>query len=99
MTKPTLERVDFAMFLALWNAQQGFDTPDLHFRIASWLEDNWHASNRKLLLMVFRSSGKSTLTGLFCAWLLYRNPALRILVLAADSALAGKMVRNVKRID
>ena len=98
MTKPTLERVDFAMFLALWNAQQGFDTPDLHFRIASWLEDNWHAGNRKLLLMVFRSAGKSTLTGLFCAWLLYRNPALRILVLAADSALAGKMVRNVKRL-
>jgi hypothetical protein len=46
----------------------------------------------------FRSSGKSTLVGLFCAWLLCRNPDLRILVLAGDFALAKKMVRNVKRI-
>jgi hypothetical protein len=48
--------------------------------------------------MAFRNSGKSTLVGLFCAWLLYRDADLRILVLAADMDLAKKMVRNVKRI-
>ena len=49
-------------------------------------------------MMAFRSCGKSSLIGLFCAWVLWRNPDLRILVLAADLALARKMVRNVKRI-
>ena len=59
----------------------------------------WQEGERELLLLLaFRSSGKSTLVGLFCAWLLCRHPDLRILVLAGDFALAKKMVRNVKRI-
>ena len=48
--------------------------------------------------MVFRNAGKSTLVGVFCAWLLLNDPDLRILVLAAEHDLARKMVRNVKRI-
>ncbi|NCC21912.1 MAG: hypothetical protein EOM26_05540 [Alphaproteobacteria bacterium] len=88
----------FPIFLSLWNQRQGMRTPDVHFRIAHWLETLWRRGERRLLLMAFRSCGKSTLTGLFCAWLLFRQPELRILVLAADFALAKKMVRNVKRI-
>ncbi|MBF0246769.1 MAG: phage terminase large subunit, partial [Alphaproteobacteria bacterium] len=49
-------------------------------------------------LMAFRNSGKSTMVGLFCAWLYVQNPNLRIMVLAADLSLARKMTRNVKRI-
>ena len=49
-------------------------------------------------MLVFRSAGKSTLVGIFCAWLLANDPNLRILVLAAEHDLARKMVRNVKRI-
>ena len=48
--------------------------------------------------MAFRNSGKSTVVGLFAAWLLKTNPSLRIMVLSADLALAKKMVRTVKRI-
>ncbi len=55
-------------------------------------------NDKRLLLMAFRACGKSTLVGLYCAWLLYRDPNLRILVLAADLDLARKMVRNIKRI-
>ncbi len=73
-------------------------TPGVHFKMAEWLEKQFRAGKKRLLLMAFRSSGKSTVVGLFAAWLLYQNPNLRILVLAADAALAGKMVRNVKRI-
>jgi hypothetical protein len=58
----------------------------------------WEEGDRNLLLLAFRNSGKSTLVGLFSGWLLFRYPNLRILVLAADFALAKKMVRNVKRI-
>lgn len=88
----------FLDFLLLWCHQQGLGLPLPHRRIAAWLEHCWSADKRELLLLAFRSAGKSTLVGLFCAWLLYRNGDLRILVLAADEALAVKMVRNVKRI-
>ena len=98
MGSTSITHADFKLFLALWNQGQNLKTPDLHFRIAQWLEYSWERGDKSLLLMVFRSAGKSTLMGLFCAWLLYRDRNLRMLVLAADQALAGKMVRNVKRV-
>jgi hypothetical protein len=88
----------FRLFIALWNAREQRQTPKMHFDIATWLEQAWIKSDTRLLLMAFRSSGKSTLAGLFAAWLLYRNPDLRILVLAADYMLASKMVQQVKKI-
>lgn len=94
----SLTHADFKLFLSLWNQRQNQTTPDLHFRIADWLEYAWEKGETNLLLMVFRAAGKSTITGLFCAWLLYKKRDLRILILAADQILAGKMVRNVKRI-
>lgn len=90
--------VDFPAFVWIWNKLQGQTTPKLHVRIARWLEAAWRTGERGLLLMAFRNSGKSTLVGLFCAWLLACDADKRILVLAADLALARKMVRNVKRI-
>ena len=91
--------IDFPVFVEIWNhAVQGQTTPQHHNRVAGWLQQRWRAGDRQLLLMAFRSSGKSTLVGLFAAWLLSRDPDLRILVLAADLALARKMVRNAKRI-
>ncbi|PJB71695.1 MAG: hypothetical protein CO093_04605 [Alphaproteobacteria bacterium CG_4_9_14_3_um_filter_47_13] len=92
------EQIEFGLFVALWNRQQGMTTPEIHFRMAAWLQEAWEKKNTHLLLQAFRSSGKSTIAGLFSAWLLYRRADLRILVLAADIMLARKMVRNVKRI-
>jgi len=88
----------FPEFVWIWNERQDLATPGLHLRMARWLGARWRAHDRELLLLAFRSSGKSTLVGLFCAWLLSRRPDLRILVLSAEQALARKMVRNVKRI-
>jgi hypothetical protein len=88
----------FRDFVDSWNALQGQGTPVLHARIASWLETQRGERRAGLVLLAFRSSGKSTLVGLFCAWLFARDPDLRVLVLAATHALARKMVRNVKRI-
>lgn len=84
--------------LTLWNRGQGLSTPDIHYDIAHWLEQCWKNDQRYMLLMAFRSCGKSTIVGLFCAWLFFTAPNLRILVLAADLNLARKMVRNVKKI-
>ena len=88
----------FAEFVWIWDRMLGLSLPAHHRTMADWLEECWNAGRHELLLMAFRNSGKSTLVGLFCAWLLYRDANLRILVLAADLDLAKKMVRNVKRI-
>ncbi|MBI3504145.1 MAG: phage terminase large subunit [Proteobacteria bacterium] len=88
----------FRDFVEEWNALQGQATPALHLRMADWLADARDAKATGLVLLAFRSSGKSTLVGLFCAWLLACDPDLRVMVLAAEEALARKMVRNVKRI-
>ena len=90
--------VDFKIFLILWNRMQGQATPAVHRRMAEWLQERWRAGDTRLLLMAFRSCGKSTIVGLFAAWLFYINPNLRILVLAAEGMLARRMVRNVRRI-
>jgi hypothetical protein len=82
----------------IWNRRQGLGTPALHVTIARWLERSWLDGRRELLLLAFRNSGKSTIVGLFCAWLLCRDPALRILVLSGEFSLARKMARNVRRI-
>ena len=88
----------FGAFVETWNKDQNLSTPRHHKDISTWLESRWLGNDRELLLMAFRNSGKSTLVGLFCAWLLACDPSLRIMVLAADLALARKMTRNVKRI-
>lgn len=90
--------IDFHVFLVLWNRTQGQGTPDIHLRMADWLQACWLGGDRRLLLMAFRACGKSTMIGLFTAWLFYRSPDLRILVLAAEMSLARRMVRNVRRI-
>ncbi|MAF98074.1 MAG: hypothetical protein CMH26_05500, partial [Micavibrio sp.] len=93
-----MKNLPFWVFVKIWNQRMRQATPDIHIQMANWLEHSWINGDKRLLLMAFRSAGKSTIVGLFAAWLLYRNPDLRILVLAADLALAKKMVRNVKRI-
>ena len=90
--------VSFPEFVWVWNRLQGLSTPAHHVRLARWLERLHGAKRRNGLLMAFRNSGKSTIVGLFCAWMLLRQPDLRIIVVAADHALAKKMARNVKRV-
>ncbi len=91
--------IDFFEFVYVWFRLQGLSVPKHQRKMAKWLSKLYaEDSGRQALLMAFRNSGKSTVVGLFCAWALYRDNACRILVIAADYALAKKMVRNVKRI-
>lgn len=88
----------FTSFLDAWNDSQKLKTPALHRNIAGWLDERIARGTRRMLLLAFRGSGKSTLLGLLSAWLLKRDPDRRILVLAAESQLAAKTVRTVRRI-
>ncbi len=94
-----MEKIDFFEFVYIWFRLQGLGVPKHQRKMAKWLSGLYTDNNeRQALLMAFRNSGKSTVVGLFCAWALYRDNSCRILVIAADYALAKKMVRNVKRI-
>lgn len=95
MTEPPVELIEFVW---VWNTEAGQGTPAVHRRILRWLAGRRAAGDNRLLLMAFRGCGKSTLVGLYCAWLLARWPETRILVLAADHPLATKMVATVRRI-
>ncbi|HEV7267813.1 MAG TPA: phage terminase large subunit [Falsiroseomonas sp.] len=89
---------DLLEFAWIWNQRANLGTPSLHRRVLRWLQQAPESGDHRLLLMAFRGAGKSTLVGLFCAWRLYREPDTRILVLAADHALATRMVATVRRI-
>lgn len=88
----------FDEFVWIWNRCQRLTTPALHLRMARWLGDTAFDGNRELLLLAFRNSGKSTIIGLFCAWLLHRDSNVRILILAGDFEIAKKMARNIKQV-
>jgi len=84
-------------FAWIWMNLLQLELPRHHRAMCCFLERLWQ-NEKKGLLMAFRASGKSTLVGLFCAWLLRQNPNLRILIVAADHTLAKKMVQHIKRI-
>ncbi len=98
MGKRSNAEAGFLEFVWIWNRRHQHETPAVHRRIARWLEARGAAGENRLLLMAFRGCGKSTLIGLWCAWLLAQRPETRILVLAADQPLAVKMVAAVRRI-
>lgn len=93
-----MQKENFVTFIDLWNNEQQYDTPLIHQKMAKWLQAAWEKGEKRLLMMAFRASGKSTIVGLFAAWLLNQDQDLRILVLAADASLSRKMVRDVRRI-
>ncbi len=92
-------KIDFFEFIYIWFKIQKLSVPKHQKLMTAWLFKLFkNEEKRQGLLMSFRNSGKSTIVGLFCAWVLYYHDHYRILVIAADYALAKKMVRNVKRI-
>ncbi len=91
--------LNLSEFVWIWTHLQNLTVPRHHVRMCRFLSKLWQNKNDKNgLLMAFRNSGKSTIVGLFCAYVLWQNPDTRILILSADHELAKKMVRNIKRI-
>lgn len=90
--------VRFLTYLHAWNLAQGQSTPQHHRNMALWLETAWLSGKKRLLLLAFRGAGKSTIVGLFCAWLLTIRPDMRVLTLSADEALARRMLRTARKV-
>lgn len=89
---------DLIRFVDDWNTLQELETPRHHAGILDWLAGALEGGKRHLLLMAFRGAGKSTVVGLFAAWLLLTDPNRRLMVLGPDVRLARRMLRNTMRI-
>ena len=85
-------------FVDIWNKNLGYNTPQHHKDMLSFLYDVWQSPEHRGLLMAFRHSGKSTVVGIFATCVLYMHPETRILVLSAHTILAARMVSHIKNI-
>jgi len=85
MTPPDPLKQDFRNFLfVVWKHLNLPDPTPLQYDIASFLQ---HGPKRGVV-EALRGIGKSWITVAFVAWLLYRNPQCRILVVSASGAHA-----------
>ena len=87
----------FLEFIWIWDQTQNLTLPHHHKQMAAFLT-GLYQQRQNGLLMAFRNSGKSTVVGLFGAWLLLQNPNLRLMILSADHELAKKMAHHIKQI-
>ncbi len=85
-------------FLDTWNKIIDFETPYHHKKIIRFLIDVLENPPHKALLTAFRHSGKSSVIGIFTAWILSIKPKTRILILSAESNLSSRMVSHIKHI-
>ncbi len=90
--------MDCFEFLRQWNDLLNFKTPKHHKKILDFLVGVWREHPRRGLLLAFRHSGKSSVVGIFAAWVLYTKPESRILILSAETSLASRMVSHIKHI-
>ncbi len=88
----------FAQFFVVWAQQMQWKVPVIHIEIAKFLDSSDEWDNLTGVLQVFRGAGKSTIIGLFIAYMLVKNPKLRFLILSADSNTAGKITQDARNI-
>jgi len=89
---------DYYVFLDEWNKLLNFETPKHHKKIIEFLVSVLKSPPHRGLLMAFRHSGKSSVVGIFAAYVLYMQPETRILILSAETSLSSRMVSHVRHI-
>lgn len=85
---PGIEYISFVEFVEISYNQRGWHFPNLHYNIATWLEDTVETPRR--LLQAFRYAAKSELTSLYVAWRLYCNPDYTCIIVSAGIKLANR---------
>ncbi|MGR4001280.1 MAG: phage terminase large subunit [Alphaproteobacteria bacterium] len=94
----SLSRYSFREFLNTWYAQHDRDVPLSWNQMAMWLECMLARGETRLVLLAFRSAGKSTITGFLISWLLLCDRRLRIVVVSAEQSLASRMAGHIRMI-
>lgn len=54
--------------------------------------------HRRRLIIATRYSAKSTLTGIYVAWRIYRDPLIKVMLISRGSKLAARMLRSVRKV-
>lgn len=96
MAEPRGPAVRFVAFYLAWADRMNWQVPQLHIDLCQWLAE--HKDDPLLLLMIFRGAAKSTIVGVWVAWLLYEERSEICQVWGADRKVAGKMSRYVKHV-
>jgi hypothetical protein len=91
-------RISFLAFFLMWAERMGWDVPDLHVRICIWLQKLWLSGASDGLLMIPRGHAKSTILGVFNAWLYDCDHGLRILHQGESDQTAFKCARDTKAV-
>lgn len=91
-------RISFLAFFLLWAERMGWAVPPLHVRACAWLQDWWYSDEADGLFMLPRGHAKSTILGIFNAWLYSEDPTLRLLHQGESDQTAYKTARDTKAI-
>lgn len=54
--------------------------------------------HRRRLIIATRYSAKSTLTGIYVAWRVFKDPLIKIMLISRGSKLASRMLRSVRKV-
>ena len=54
--------------------------------------------HRRRLIIATRYSAKSTLTGIYVAWRIYRDPLIKVMLISRGAKLASRMLRSVRKV-
>lgn len=69
---------------------------NIHREVFTWVASE--SSGSHLMLLLPRDHGKSWVAGMYAAWEMTRNPAIRILYISSTSNLAVKQLKFIKDI-
>ena len=85
----------FRQFFAIHAKKQKWKVPVVHLNMIDFMDDEDRWGNDTKTLLCFRGIGKSTITDLWIAYMLSKNPKLRFLVLSADKTTAKRTSKDV----
>jgi len=75
--------------------------------VAGWREpgvihddiiDGLLSPHRRRLIIATRYSAKSTLTGIYVAWRIFRDPLIKVMLISRGSRLASRMLRSIRKV-
>jgi hypothetical protein len=94
---------DFRNFLYYCFSDEvlGFGEPDpLQYDIADWMQSSPPSEDgiRRSQIQAMRGCGKSVIACVYCAWLWYCNPTIRIVVVSSVAKKANEFAGLVKQI-
>lgn len=94
----TNENLTFPLFLYEYAILEGWEVPEVHLKMAEFLDDYKNWNKRTGCIQAFRGVGKSTLVDLWIVYLLLKQPTLRIQINSADDATAKRTVSECRRM-